>query len=298
LIRPASLNDLAAIWELANDHELRVDPEFEPYPRSEIEQQIKGFVEPGHPFVFESDGIQAAILIHSYSSRSLIELDLFCSEDYDSARELFGFGLDYCRKTWPGFRFRTACNKLDTKLLEIFESFSLEFYRDYYKLIKPAIKTGFPALPEGVEIRAVSLEEFGEQLHRVEVESFASHFGYTKLGYQDWLAERQADESLDHEGCFLLVDHGQPVGMVLSSNSRADVNGGWLDKLGVVPESQGKGYGRLLLRWGVAHAAAKGFSDLGLGADTGNDSGALELYQSEGFEVQLSWRAYQLATLS
>jgi ribosomal protein S18 acetylase RimI-like enzyme len=70
------------------------------------------------------------------------------------------------------------------------------------------------------------------------------------------------------------------------------VNGGWVDKLGVLEKFRGQGFGQLLLQWGIAHAANKGYTSVGLGADTGNDSGALELYFKMGFEVQLSWRMY------
>jgi hypothetical protein len=71
---------------VANQHELKIDPDFEAYPLSEFEQQIKGHGEPGHPFVFDQDGISAATLIQTDSARKRVEIDLFtiAGEDDDA----------------------------------------------------------------------------------------------------------------------------------------------------------------------------------------------------------------------
>mgnify|MGYP000629649514 CR=1 FL=1 len=85
---------------------------------------------------------------------------------------------------------------------------------------------------------------------------------------------------------------GEPAGLLLSSDGRADVNGGWVDKLGVLEKYRGLGLGKLLLRWGIAHAADKGYQSIGLGVDTGNESGALQLYENQGFRPTVVWRGY------
>ncbi len=292
MIRPASLADAEAILAVANQHELRVDPDFEPYPLSEIEEQIQGFVEPGHPFVYEADGIQAAVLIQSYTPRQRVEVDLFSIGTKEQTVEIFSFALSYMAEKFPGFKIRTACNQIDTELLEVFENSGLKFYRDYFKLVKTPISKGFPALPSGVEVKALDVREHGELLHRLESSSFAGHFGYFPISSEDWIRERLAEKSADQSGSFVAFVGGVPAGFLLSSDSRADIQGGWVDKLGVLDEFRGRGLGKLLLNWGIAHAAQKGYTSIGLGADTGNDSGALELYFGLGFEKQLSWRAY------
>jgi ribosomal protein S18 acetylase RimI-like enzyme len=292
LIRPATSADAQAILAVANQHELSVDPDFEAYPLSEIEEQIQGFVEPGHPFVYEADGIKAAVLIQSYSPRQRVEVDLFTIGTKEQTSEIFSFALSYMAEKFPGFKIRTACNQIDTELLEIFEESGLKFYRDYFKLKKPSITKGFPALPAGVEIKAVAVEEHGELLHRLETSSFSGHFGYFPISSEDWIRERLAENSADPFGSFVAFVDAVPAGFLLSSDSRADIQGGWVDKLGVLDEFRGRGLGKLLLKWGIAHAAQKGYTSIGLGADTGNESGALELYFGLGFEKQLSWRAY------
>lgn len=292
MIRPATDLDAEAILAIANQHELKVDPEFEPYPLSEIQEQIKGFVEPGLPFVFDDNGISAAVLVQSYSSRQRVEIDLFTIADRARSAELFRFALDLAAAKFPGFKIRTACNRIDTQLGEVFEEAGMQFYRDYYKLKKPSISKGFPALPVGIEIKAVELSESGELLHQLETSSFSNHFGYFPISSQDWISERLAENSADPTGSFIAFADGVPAGFLLSSDSRAEIQGGWVDKLGVLEEFRGRGIGKLLLQFGIAHAASKGYTSIGLGADTGNDSGALELYFKLGFETQLCWRAY------
>lgn len=292
MIRKATLDDAPALLALTNQHELRVDPDFEIYPLSEIEEQITGVAEPGHPFLLEDQGIKAAVFIHPQPSRKRVEIDLFTIGNPEQTKELFGFSLDYARKTFSGFSIRSSCNKLDTELLEIFEESGLKFYRDYYKLLKQPIAKGFPELPAGVEVRSVSLVTHAELLHELESKSFADHFGYVQVAFDDWLKERAASNTADPQGSFIVYVNQLPAGFLFSSDFRADVQGGWVDKLGVLSEFRGQGLGKLLLSWGLAHAAQKGYTSIALGADTGNESGALELYFGLGFTEQLSWRAY------
>jgi GNAT superfamily N-acetyltransferase len=126
----------------------------------------------------------------------------------------------------------------------------------------------------------------------LETESFAGHFGYIALGHEDWIAEKMAEPQLDHTGSFVAKVSGEPAGLLLSSDGRADVNGGWVDKLGVLAKFRGLGLGKLLLQWGIAHAAEKGYQSVGLGVDTGNESGALQLYETQGFKPTVVWRGY------
>jgi len=297
LIRLATLEDAEAILEVANAHELRVDKSFEPYPLSEMKEQISGFVEPGMPFVLERDGIKVVAFLQTYTPRKLVELDLFSIGSPEETSQLFEHALTWAHQNRKGFKLRTAANRLDTELLDLFEDQKLQYYRDYYKLVNYSIAAEFPDLPGWVEIRPVDLDSHSELLHKLESESFASHFGYSQIDHDSWLKERRADNTADHTGSFVLFYESEPAGFLLSSDARADVQGGWVDKLGVLENYRGKGFGRLLLAWGTAHAAQKGYRTIGLGADTGNESGALELYFSSGFEVALSWRAYQLPSL-
>ena len=292
MIRVATLDDAGELLEVCNNHELRIDPDFEPMPLSEITEFLNGYEEPAHTMVLEEDGIKAVMFIQTSTPRNRVEPDFFTIGTKAQSKLLFGAGFAWLEQNRKGFDVRTFCNKLDTELLSLFEESGLSFLRDYYKMVKDPIEKDFPSLPQGMSIEAVDLKKHSEVLHMLETESFSGHFGYIALGHDDWIAEKIAEPQLDPKGCFIAKVNGEPAGLLISNDGRADVNGGWVDKLGVLEKFRGLGLGKLLLQWGIAHAAEKGYQSIGLGVDTGNESGALELYENQGFRTTVVWRGY------
>jgi len=292
MIRVATQKDAQELLSVCNSHELRIDPDFEEMPLSEITEFLNGYEEPAHTLVLEDNGIKAVVFIQTSSPRNRVEPDLFTIASKEQTKELFDAALAWAADNRKGFELRTFCNKLDTELLALFEQSGLSFSRDYYKMIKDSIQQGFPKLPEGVTVEAVDLEGESKTLHMLETESFSGHFGYIPLGHDDWLSEKVAEPQLDRKGTFIAKVKGEPAGLLISSDARSDVSGGWVDKLGVLEKFRGLGLGKLLLLWGIAHAAEKGYKTVGLGADTGNESGALQLYENQGFKPTVVWRGY------
>jgi GNAT superfamily N-acetyltransferase len=292
MIRVATLDDAQELLAVCNSHELRVDPDFEAMPLSEIVEFLKGYEEPAHTMVLDEGGIKAVMFIQTSTPRNRVEPDFFTIGTTVQSRQLFEAGFTWLEQNRKGFGLRTFCNKLDTELLGMFEESGLSFLRDYYKMVKEPIEKGFPVIPANISIESVDLRTNSQLLHQIETESFAQHFGYIALSHELWLAEKLAEPQLDHQGSFVAKVNGEPAGMLLSSDGRADVNGGWVDKLGVLEKYRGLGLGRLLLQWGIAHAAQKGYQSIGLGVDTGNESGALQLYENQGFRPTVVWRGY------
>lgn len=292
MIRFAGPQDAAELLDVCNRHELRVDPDFEAMPLSEIEEFLRGYEEPAHTLVLDDDGIKAVMFIQTSTHRNRVEPDFFTIGTNSQSKQLFDAAFAWLEQNRKGFDVRTFCNKLDTELLGMFEESGLSFLRDYYKMVKEPIEKGFPEIPANISIEAVDLKQHSQLLHKLETESFAEHFGYIALGHDHWLAEKLAEPQLDHQGSFIARVNGEPAGLLLSSDARADVNGGWVDKLGVLKQFRGLGLGKLLLQWGIAHAAEKGYQSIGLGVDTGNESGALQLYEQQGFRQTVVWRGY------
>jgi GNAT superfamily N-acetyltransferase len=295
MIRVATQKDAQELLSVCNSHELRIDPDFEEMPLSEITEFLNGYEEPAHTLVLEDNGIKAVVFIQTSSPRNRVEPDLFTIASKEQTKELFDAALAWAADNRKGFELRAFCNKLDTELLALFEQSGLSFSRDYYKMIKDPIQQGFPQLPQDVTVEAVDLEDESKTLHMLETESFSGHFGYIALGHDNWLAEKVAEPQLDRKGIFIAKVKGEPAGLLISSDARSDVSGGWVDKLGVLEKFRGLGLGKLLLQWGIAHAADKGYKTVGLGADTGNESGALQLYENQGFKPTVVWRGYSTA---
>ena len=292
MIRLATEADAEELLAVCNSHELRVDPDFEEMPLSEIHEFLKGYEEPAHTLVLEDNGIKAVMFIHTSTPRNRVEPDFFTIGSKAQSKQLFEAGFEWLEQNRKGFDVRTFCNKMDTELLALFEESGLSFLRDYYKMVKEPITKGFPNLPENISIESVDLKDHSRVLHMLETESFSGHFGHIALGHDDWIAEKLAEPQLDHKGTFVAKVNGEPAGLLISSDGRSDVNGGWVDKLGVLEQFRGLGLGKLLLQWGIAHAAEKGYQSIGLGVDTGNESGALQLYENQGFKPTVVWRGY------
>jgi GNAT superfamily N-acetyltransferase len=292
MIRVATLDDAGELLEVCNNHELRVDPDFEAMPLSEIHEFLNGYEEPAHTLVLDEGGIQAVMFIQTSTPRNRVEPDFFTIGTKVQSKQLFDAGLEWLEQNRKGYDVRTFCNKMDTEQLALFEESGLSFLRDYYKMVKEPLERGFPSLPQDISVESVDLQEQSEVLHMLETESFSGHFGYIALGHDDWIAEKLAEPQLDPKGCFIAKVNGEPAGLLISNDGRSDVNGGWVDKLGVLEEFRGLGLGKLLLQWGIAHAADKGYTSIGLGVDTGNESGALQLYENQGFRPTVVWRGY------
>jgi ribosomal protein S18 acetylase RimI-like enzyme len=79
---------------------------------------------------------------------------------------------------------------------------------------------------------------------------------------------------------------------LVCTNHRAENQGGFIDKLGVRKNFRGRGYGEMLLKWGCAYSIERGFKDVALGVDTGNETGAVALYEKTGFKSSNVWLAF------
>ncbi|WP_373685216.1 GNAT family N-acetyltransferase [Streptomyces lunaelactis] len=59
----------------------------------------------------------------------------------------------------------------------------------------------------------------------------------------------------------------------------------WIQYLGVLERSRGRGVASHLLRHAFGVCAARGRDTIGLGVDTGNATGALWLYEAHGMAL-------------
>ena len=142
------------------------------------------------------------------------------------------------------------------------------------------------AVPEGVTIRPVVMEVDGPAAQSVVNTAFRSHFGHVEETFEEWLTQQEADDTWDPTLGLLAELEGTIVGF---SNNGVIDGVGYVFELGVLPEMQGRGIGRALLRHSFAMLAGRGIAKGRLGVDTQNVTGAVELYRSIGM-TQVSER--------
>jgi mycothiol synthase len=151
-----------------------------------------------------------------------------------------------------------------------------------------------PVLTEGVRIRvADATEEERRTVHRLLFASFADHFGTAYEPYDAWSARMHARSSADPGQWWLIEVDGEPVGLAMGDEQFAEENAGWVKNLGVLKEYRGRGLGRALLQHALATFTARGRVKAGLGVDTGNETGALALYESVGMQPLFQADAWQ-----
>lgn len=295
MLRTATIRDTEKIQALCNAHERRVDPTVEPLTKDDIEITIKGIGEPGHTILQDHDGTLSAVcFVITDSARMRCELDLFYLDSIPDAQDVFAAALSHIKALDRGYEVMSSANQKDEQTLEIIRSFGFEFYRNYWKLIRKNNNDQAPQLPEGVEIRQLSLRESPNLYWRLEMDSFSEHFGFKFIEFEPWYKNHLDDSLVDQTGCFVIYQDGVAAGYLISSNGREEIQGGFIDKLGVIKSMRGKGLGRLLLLHGIAHSAQKGHTSIALGVDSGNESGAIALYESVGFEPNVVWSAHRL----
>ena len=140
-----------------------------------------------------------------------------------------------------------------------------------------------PVLASGVRIRVADETEQGRRtVHRLLFTTFAEHFDTATESYDGWSARMAARSTADPRQWWIAEIDGEPVGLVMGDLQYADENGGWVKNLGVLKEFRGRGIGRALLQHAFAEFARSGRVKAGLGVDTGNETGALALYESVG----------------
>lgn len=160
--------------------------------------------------------------------------------------------------------------------------------RRFWRMHRPvdAHETGEPQAPPGVARRTVRGEEDERLLHRMFGESFAEHFGFAERPSDEWLESLRAGAGVDPDRWWLAVADGEPVGLCIIDDSRAEFGDSYVRTIGVLPSARGRGIARWLLGCAVADAAARGRTGIGLSVDGENTTGATALYESVGFRAR------------
>ncbi len=285
--------DVPQLVKLCNAHDSAIDPEFEDSSEEEIRQELKGFYEEVMAEVFEEDGVITDFVTAQVDKqRRRVEVDVFgLPQNHDYLRSL-NQAKDWIAKNYSDFEIRSSCNERDLMLREAIEQSGLHLVRKYWTMRNHEPDRNYPKLPKNVKIRQADFEKEKATWHFLLMDSFSDHYGFKQKSFQEWLEKQQEAPHQDENGVFFLEENGLPVGLLVCSNHRAENQGGFIDKLGVRKNFRGRGYGEMLLRWGCAYSVERGFKDIALGVDTGNETGAVALYEKVGFRPMNVWLAF------
>jgi mycothiol synthase len=169
-----------------------------------------------------------------------------------------------------------------------------EYARSSYRMaITLSAPVDTPAPPAGIEIRRFDRDRDAHAAYAAYEASFAEHFGFVPESFDEW-ARRVLNYPGDDNALWLMAwDGDQIVGF--STNRPAGGNKPrmlWVGSLGVIETHRKRGIGAALLMHTFRLAQVSGYTQVGLGVDASNRTGAVRLYERAGMSVYLEFVNY------
>jgi mycothiol synthase len=158
-----------------------------------------------------------------------------------------------------------------------------EAVRELWVMRRPTstpLPTGKPA-PEGVELRGFRAGDEAEVL-RVNGAAFASHPEQGALTL-DGLRERMAEPWFSADGLITAWDVATGKLLAFHWTKMHDAQHGEVYVVGVDPDAQGRGLGKLVTLAGLEHLVSRGVEEIVLYVEADN-APALALYRGLGFQ--------------
>lgn len=291
--RIATEADAKAIAEIANAHELSVDSKSSLMSEQSALDFMAGYIDQSVTYLISIDGevaFSALVNLHPDSVRSRYFTDVYANPKLGELDCVVLWAIELAQSEHPDWAIWPGVNYLDKRLQSAWANQGFVFLRRYYTM-RMNIST-LPAVKriDNVEIRSIDIANPDNLAiwHKIHQNSFSKHFGFAPRGLEKW-SELVLDASTDPHGVFLAFKNEEPVGFCQCTDEYAAEKKGHISILGVTQENQGLGIGEALLQTGILHSASKGYDTIELNVDTGNESGALKLYEKVGFRPESSW---------
>jgi ribosomal protein S18 acetylase RimI-like enzyme len=296
-LQVASSDQAELIVEIVNQHELTIDPESTPMGVEEAQELIDGFFDRAHCYFLIDDESGDALGFYSVNpdaNRQKLFTDVYERPGKGLIKDVIAESLKKAAEFHPDYEHLFGVNTKDQVMREALESFGMEVIRTYWhmkRLLDPQAKA--EATKQLFEIKLVSSQADLETWWALHQDAFSNHFGFAPRPKDLWIEQTTSAGTMDPEGCFIGFYEGEPAGFVQLANANYHLNGGYVDLIGVAHKFQGLGLGQLLLQHAINYSVDQGREFIELNVDTGNESGALKLYEKLGFKPNSSWVQYE-----
>lgn len=286
--------DSDSIAALMNAHNFSVDPEVSKVDAESALGFINGYFEPNAALLLrvgDLPGIAAAVNLHPDPHRERFQVELFCDPEFAQVEDVVDWVIQKAHATNPAWDIWSGANAKDLRVLEAWAKFDFTIQRRF-SVMRMELSKFDPSAPrDAISILAIDTSDDSQlrTWHSLHQDAFASHFGFTPRPFEEWIQMVTRDPSFDPGGVLVGYVDGEPVGFCHHTDEFSSDSRGFVIGLGVAQAHQGFGYGEALLNAGAGYAASKGYASLELAVDTGNESGALKLYDKVGFQVFAAW---------
>ena len=294
-IESATLEDAKEFAEIMSLVDQFFTPGAEPVGEAEAEEILNGYIDSVEARkIIDSESGQALcfITVHPDNSRKRI----YCDTWQRPGANLESAGLEISLEIAQGisreFDLWIGTNSKDLGYIQALTNQGFSLLRTYHVLKAEISKHRYPQLESGLEMRLISEDE-KKIWWATHQDSFSKHFGFLPRPFEEWKAMIDKAVGIDLNARWILYREGSAVGFIECTDIKIDIGAGYVDGIGVIQSQQGKGYGELMLRWAFAYYASIGRKSLELNVDTGNESGALRLYEKLGFKEKSSWQHFE-----
>lgn len=182
--------------------------------------------------------------------------------------------------------YQTYSSAVKSSFNKILESFEYEVERYFIEMSRSLDVIPETQLPDGIDVRSVK-EQDERKVWDASVEAFRDHWGFSPPTEQDytsyksskywqpdlWQVAWDGDEVVSSVMNYIDDDHNQKF-----SRKR-----GWTETISTRREWRRRGIAKALIVHSMHMHKEKGMTEVALGVDTQNPSGALKLYESLGY---------------
>jgi ribosomal protein S18 acetylase RimI-like enzyme len=293
----AEVSQAEVLAELINQHELTIDPGSTSIGVEESKEIIEGFYDPAIAAFIFTEGIEEPNAFYSVNpdaTRKRLFTDVYARPGSNLIKEALIESLKAASAEFPEYEHWFGVNTKDTVMRSAMESLGMRVIRTYWHMKKTLTASDAVSIerPE-VSIRLVSGDQDMQIWWALHQDAFSKHFGFAPRPMELWIEQTVAASTFDPEACFILEFEGEPAGFVSLANANYHLNGGYVDILGVAHKFQGLGLGQTLLQHAINHSVRQGREFIELNVDSGNESGALRLYEKLGLKPNSAWEQYE-----
>lgn len=293
-VRKAEEGDCDLVASLMNAHNSSVDQDVSHVNNDAAMAFVSGYFEPNAAVLLsppDGSGIVAAVNLHPDTQRERFQIELFCDPTFEAVEEVVRWTIENARLAGPGWELWPGANAKDERAIAAWAKFGFETKRRFTVMRLNQSSHAGAALREDISISAIDVNDDAQLRiwHSLHQDAFSTHYGFTARPFDDWIKMVTRDPSFDPSGVLVGYVQGEAVGFCHHTDEFASDNRGFVIGLGVARSHQGHGYGEALLEAGVAYAATRGYTSVELAVDSGNESGALNLYSKCGFQVTAAW---------
>jgi mycothiol synthase len=173
---------------------------------------------------------------------------------------------------------------LNQKLQDVMEQLKFDVERYTFLLVRGDLEVQEPTVPEGFEIRSFRPGVDEDSWCTVRNAAFSTLKGSETPITPEMVAKMPTESDYLDGGMMILYEYDQPVGVVRGADDEYEglpiMN---IGPVAILPEYQGKGLGRALLRASIKFSKEKGYKRCVLCVNADNEQ-AKALYLQEGFE--------------